>query len=271
MQIDNIEYVELYPKIHLYKNLLPDADKLHEIMKKSEQNSKGKYYLKNWDDWAHFGTYSQSKNDAEESEKGSIYDDEKHLSDRVAEAYGAAINHYIETIKPNFPEGSSLASSSFSKYKKDVVDAKKELAMNYHTDFIKSEADMPGRKFLLTCTTYINDNYDGGSVEFYITDTGEKVSYKPKAGEILVFPSGEPYYHGVTNIRNGEKFFIRNFIMHLFPGTEGWLEKQKEHGAYNWMKKEFARCDYENPRNMIYLYEDKLISYEDWRDLENNQ
>ena len=267
-----IEYKELYPKIHLYTNLLPDANKLYEIMKKSEKESEGKYHLKNWDQWSHFGTYSQSKNDMEDSEKGQQYDDEKYLANRVAEAYGVAIDHYIEKTKPELPEGSQLVSSSFSKYKKDVVAAEKKLAMNYHTDFIKSERDMPGRKFLITCTTYINDDYDGGSVEFFITDNGDTISYKPKAGEILVFPSGEPYYHGVTNIHNGEKFFIRNFVMSPpLKGSDEWLENQRERGAWAWFQMEKKRLDYENPRNMIYLYNDKVITYEEMLELENNQ
>ena len=221
---------------------------------------------------SHFGTYSQSKNDMEDSEKGQQYDDEKYLADRVAEAYGSAIDHYIQKTKPELPEGSQLVSSSFSKYKKDVVAAERKLAMNYHTDFIKSERDMPGRKFLITCTTYINDDYDGGSVEFYITDNGDTVSYKPKAGEILVFPSGEPYYHGVTNIHNGEKFFIRNFVMSPpFEGTKEWLKNQQEFGAYRWSKMEQERCDRENRYNAIYLYNDKVITYEEMLELENNQ
>lgn len=281
MQIDNIEYVELYPKIHLYKGLLSDTNKLYNIMKKSESESEGKYHLRTWDKWSVFGTYSQEKTEQDEpGEPGQQYDDEKYLSDKVKKAYKTAIDHYIENVKPNMPQGYHLASSSFSKYNKDVISFNQELAMNYHTDFIKSEADMPGNKFFITCTTYINDDYDGGSVEFYITDTGKKISYKPKAGEILVFPSEEPYYHGVKNIRNGEKFFIRNFIIYPFDGTKNWLENQKRQGAFNWMKKEFERCEYENPRNMIYLYNDNVISYEEWdmlqqnlkkQELENNQ
>ena len=268
-----IEYKELYPKIHLYTNLLPDIEKLYSIMKKSEQSSEGKYFLRNWDQWSIFGTYSQAKDDHEvDREYGQQYDDEKYLEDSVRKAYEYAINHYVETCNFELPENSKLASSSFSKYKKDVVNFNKELAMNYHTDFIKSEKDMPGRKFLITCTTYINDDYDGGSVEFFITDNGDTISYKPKAGEILVFPSGEPYYHGVTNIHNGEKFFIRNFVMS--PPLEGnieWLKNQREYGFWRWNSMERERCDYDNPRNMIYLYNDKVITYEEMLELENNQ
>jgi len=270
--MDEIEYVELYPKIHLYKNLLKDVDNLYKIMKDSEKQSNGKYHLKKWEQWSLFGTYTQSKNETHEAEYGEIYDAEKYLADSVSEAYNKAVEHYIQKNNIDLPEGSHLASSSFSKYKKDVVDAKKKLAMNYHTDFIKSEKDMPGRKFLITCTTYINDDYDGGSVEFYITDNGDTVSYKPKAGEILVFPSGEPYYHGVTNIHNGEKFFIRNFVMSPpFEGTKEWLKNQQEFGGYRWSKMEQERCDRENRYNMIYLYNDKVITYDEMIELENNQ
>jgi hypothetical protein len=265
MNTNDLIYTELYPKIHLYTGLLPDVSKLYEIMKKSETDANGKYYLKKWDDWAHFGTYSQSKNINEEKALGveynQRYDDEKYLSDRVIEAYGKAIDHYIDINNIDLPEGAALASSSFSKYKDNVKSMSNNLAMQYHTDFIESEKDMPGKKFFITCTTYINDDYDGGSVEFYID--GDVVSYKPKAGEILVFPSRKPYYHGVTNITNGQKYFIRNFIMTTFAGTEEWLKNQQERGAFRWNEIEKARCDYENPRNMLYVENGKVVLYED--------
>lgn len=268
MNKNNLAYIELYPKIHLYTDLLPNVSKLYEIMKQSELDANGKYHLKTWDEWSIFGTYSQSKGSHEEDELGTEYseryDDEKYLADSVIEAYGKAIDHYISVNNIELPPGSSLASSSFSKYKDNVKSMSNNLAMQYHTDFIESEKDMPGNKFFITCTTYINDDYDGGSVEFYID--GDVVSYKPKAGEILVFPSRKPYYHGVTNITNGQKYFIRNFMMTPFAGTEEWLKNQREHGAYRWNAKEKIRCDYENPRNMLYIENGKVIKYEDLPD-----
>lgn len=267
MNINDLTYTELYPKIHLYTELLPDVSKLYEIMKQSELDANGRYYLESWEEWSIFGTYSKSKTshkeDELETEYSERYYDEKYLADSVTEACGKAIDHYISINNIELPPGFDYTPSSFSKYKNNVKSMSSNLAMEYHTDFIESERDMPGYKFFITCTTYINDDYDGGSVEFYITDTGKTVSYKPKAGEILVFPSEKPYYHGVTNIHNGEKFFIRNFMMYPFSGTEEWLQNQRDQGAYNWMKKEFARCDYENSRNMIYIENGKVVSYQD--------
>ena len=63
--MSNLEYVELYPRIDVYRNVLSDPKALYDTMKKSERTSEGKYYLKNWDKWASFGTYTQIKDTPE--------------------------------------------------------------------------------------------------------------------------------------------------------------------------------------------------------------
>ena len=110
--MDEIEYVELYPKIYLYKNLLKDVDNLYKIMKDSEKQSNGKYHLKKWEQWSLFGTYTQSKNETYEAEHGEINVAEKYLADSVSEAYSKAVEHYIQKNNIDLPEGSHLASSS---------------------------------------------------------------------------------------------------------------------------------------------------------------
>lgn len=49
---------------------------------------------------------------------------------------------------------------------------------------------------------YINDDYDGGEIYFPDTD----VLIKPKPGQLVMFPSGHQYRHGVTEIKNGERY-----------------------------------------------------------------
>jgi hypothetical protein len=250
---NNYEYksFELLPNVRIYQGLLPDAYNLYDIMNRSEKTSEGKYYLRKWDEWSIFGTYSQQKHDPNEPrELGPMYDEEKHLSDRVYEAYNTAIEDYIKIYNITLPPTSKLMTSSFSKYNSNINTMGNELTMQYHTDYIISEKDMPGPKFFLTCTTYINDDYEGGDIEFWVGD--KFFPYKPKAGDILVFPSGDPYFHGVRTIRNGEKFFIRNFIQHYYPGSQEWLSNQMHHGAYRWSKMEWDRIEKENPKNMKY-------------------
>ena len=257
---NSLERVILYPKIEVYRNLLPDVKELYLTMKQSEQSSNGKYYLREWDKWSVFGTYSQQKHDESEArEYGEMYDKEKYLSDRVYEAYNTAINAYIENNNVVLPEGAQLMSSSFSKYKKDLDVLENNLAMQYHTDFKIFESEWPGTKFFLTCTTYINDDYDGGDIEFFID--GQFISHKPKAGDILVFPSTPPYFHGVKTIKSGEKFFIRNFITYLSEGSKNWLENQKIYGPREWLKMEEERIKKEMPDAMLYFEDGKQISH----------
>jgi hypothetical protein len=260
----NMHYEELYPNVDVYRGLLPDAEELYQIMKESEESAEGRYYLRPWTQWSHFGTYAQQKHDPNEPrELGEKYDKEKYLSDRVYEAYNLAINDYLTRHEIELPTGAELMSSSFSKYKKDLDVLENNLAMQYHTDFVLSERDMPGKKFFLTCTTYINDDYDGGDIEFFVN--GKFINHKPKAGDILVFPSSLPYFHGVKTIKNGQKYFIRNFIMYETDGSKDWLTKQKYYGALKWAEIEKERLDKEAPYGMLYMIDNKPVSYDEFK------
>lgn len=246
------DFFEIYPRVDVYKNLLPDSQRLAEIVKESAKSSNGKYYLREWDQWSVFGSYTQQKhNDSEPREYGEMYDNEKYLSDSVYEAYTKAISDYIKRHNLTLPEGASLLTSSFSKYDTNVDHMKNNMSMQYHTDYIISERDMPGPKFFLTCTTYLNDDYVGGEIEFLMD--GKQYPYKPQSGDILVFPSIEPYFHGVRTITSGEKFFVRNFVSYTYNGSEEWLRNQRHYGAARWAKMEQDRLEEENPKSMRYL------------------
>lgn len=249
---NEFDFFEIYPKVDVYKNLLPDSKRLAEIVKDSYYSSKGKHYLREWDQWSIFGAYTQQKHDPNEPrEYGKMYDDEKYLSDSVYMAYSKAISNYIARHNLTLPPGASLLSSSFSKYDVNVDVMNNNMSMQYHTDYIISERDMPGSKFFLTCTTYLNDDYVGGEIEFLMD--GKQYPYKPDSGDILVFPSTEPYFHGVRTITSGEKFFVRNFVSYPYSGSEEWLNNQRYYGAVKWAKMEQERIESENPGNMRYI------------------
>jgi signal peptidase I len=247
-------HFEIYPLVSVYRGLLPEVSDLYRIVKESEKDAGGRYYLRKWDQWSVFGTYSQQKHHAnEERELGIRYDEEKKLADSTYEAYNIAIDDYVKRNEISLPEDARLLTSSFSKYNADTDLNGNGLSMNYHTDFVMSEADMPGPKFLLTCTTYLNDDYDGGEIEFYIDGQSEEIySHKPQAGDIVVFPSRAPYYHGVGLVKGNDKFFIRNFIQYTFDGTQEWLDNQKRYGAYRWAAMEKERVDSTNHLYMKY-------------------
>jgi hypothetical protein len=124
-----------------------------------------------------------------------------------------------------------------------------EMSMHYHTDYQQEKADARGYKFRVTCTMYLNDDYDGGELAFAILEDRDKpeeavkFDYKPTAGDILVFPSIAPFYHGVKRLRKGDRYFIRNFWLEHFPGTPEWLAGEAEHGEEAWAEMEKERED----------------------------
>jgi predicted 2-oxoglutarate/Fe(II)-dependent dioxygenase YbiX len=109
------------------------------------------------------------------------------------------------------------------------------LALPFHTDFHQPKGDEPGIKPGITVTMYLNDDHEGGEISYRIfegKDTehvieGTKLiptipydkpidefTYKPKAGDIIIFPSNIPFYHGVHKVTKGFKYFVRTFWMY---------------------------------------------------------
>jgi hypothetical protein len=115
------------------------------------------------------------------------------------------------------------------------------VGMNYHSDYIREQGHHPGYKFVITCTIYFNDDYEGGEIDFAMGD--KLVKYKPEAGDLLVFPSGhpdylteegKPYLHAVMPSYNKNKFLARMYWQKYQKGTDEWYEKEEEFGKDVW-------------------------------------
>jgi hypothetical protein len=248
MTTDTFSRKTIYPNIDVYTNLLPDIDMIHEYMKESEQDSKGQYFVSDWSKWSIFGTYSSYESRDENHLIGKSpeflerYRREKYFYDRILEAYELAITDYIEKNNLQMPPVWHKINPSFCKYNSEVEYGQEaNLTMQYHSDYFEAESEMPGNKFLITCTMYINDDYDGGEIAFYVN--GDRVEYKPEPGSIVIFPSKPPYYHAVKKIKNGNKFLVRKFITYPFAGTQEWLSNQMNHGPIRWAEMEKARLE----------------------------
>lgn len=66
---------------------------------------------------------------------------------------------------------------------------------------------------LLTVCIYLNDDYEGGNLDF--PSIGK--SFRFNTGDVIVFPSNWMFYHGVTPITSGTRFSI---VMWLGVSTE---------------------------------------------------
>lgn len=110
----------------------------------------------------------------------------------------------------------------------------KELTLPFHTDFYQADEFVEGPKAEYTVTIYLNDDYEGGEIDYRIFNGKEtevrlvdgdlvaidpsygdipKIAYRPQAGDIIIFPSRPPFYHGVRRVQTGTKRFVRMFWM----------------------------------------------------------
>lgn len=60
----------------------------------------------------------------------------------------------------------------------------------------------------VSCICYLNDNYEGGELEF--PNFGVKI--KPEAGMLILFPSSYPYLHHAHSIKNGVKYNLVTWL-----------------------------------------------------------
>lgn len=70
-------------------------------------------------------------------------------------------------------------------------------------NFFKPHSDH-GFSYTATVSSiiYLNDNYEGGELYFPILD----IKIKPKAGDVILFPSTYIYLHGAANVVSGVKY-----------------------------------------------------------------
>lgn len=123
----------------------------------------------------------------------------------------------------------------------------REYAIGWHTDRPRGLDSSPGPKSILTVTIYLNDDYEGGEVAFLKEGDDEVIVYKPKAGDIVIFPSCEPFHHAAMPITsNSPKYFIRHFLTWSYEGSQEWIDSAKKFGMDEWIQSEHQRVQAEN-------------------------
>ena len=255
----DLKYEEIYPKIFVYSNLFEDVNEVLDVLKESISNPDGSA-IGPWTDWYTFGletSYYDWSKDSERAKK------ERSIIDKVNQVFFDVTEHYANVngvdIKPEKiinSQGQEIDTwrkmgPSLCRYDADAG-VTEDLAMHYHTDYQVEFKESRGYNFALTVTTYLNDNYDGGEIDFLVN--GKLIAHKPKAGDVVVFPAGDPnfltegeelYHHGVKKVKNGSKYFIRANWQRYYEGSAEWNENADKYGLEIWleMEKEKAKQD----------------------------
>ena len=255
-----LDYLEIYPKIFVYKNVFKDIEKTYFELKNSNGEEDGLFSP--WTQWSHFGEYVnplfsdhphtfgieyfediETKTKKQESQKLLMLELFENFY-LVTEHYSAKNGIDIDKEKiilSNSGESKKewmMNGPSIARYRTDIEDP---IAMTYHSDYIREPIISPGHKFAITALVYFNDEYGGGEIDFIVN--GEAYKYKPEAGDFLVFPSGHPevlrngdsvYLHGVFPPTGASKYLARMYWMKYSVGDAEWFEKEKEFGKDVW-------------------------------------
>ena len=268
-ELDTVKFEEFYPRVHVYKNLLPNAKRLVDILKESSEDRASSYYFNKWDKWFVFGEtiggieYNPIYPDLVDQDRKA---EEEAIVQELTDAFRYATQHYMRHYGVTREDHWTTMGPSICRYVAEAEHCGIDyLSMKYHTDYDFIRGDEPGDKFAITCTMYLNDNYEGGEMWFALGHQADSFGeeplpdeeihvYKPQAGDVLVFPSGHPdilseestYFHGVSRTSKSEenpedKYFIRSYHLIPFDGTPEWNANLEKYGPEVWEAMELER------------------------------
>lgn len=271
--MEDLEYYDIpeAPLVRVYKNLLPKWEDLLDVLIKSEKNPEDFIYYNQWMQWNDLGTNladglpNHEASYLLEKTKDPKEARELELVAMINNAARKGFEHYARDYGVDLSLDWQADGPAYYKYDSSLPApniSHPEFNMNYHTDYTFSMQDTPGLKPAISCTMYINDDYDGGEMvfnlekrlsrpylkredQFYKDETLDVrgVVYKPQAGDLVVFPSGHPdfmlgqdyyYFHSVNRVTKKDKYFVSIFYSLISEGSEEWRANMEEYGKDLW-------------------------------------
>lgn len=274
-----MDKLKIMDQVTVYKNIFSDSelDLLLKEIKKSEnsieglsftdpdtetpytdyhgeqpKNKKDGSLIYTWVPWYTFGSKSIwgpiNENSFSTSQKlgyDLINNAIKKAKDDYLIDYGKSGKwvYNIENWEITDSEESLMMMSHF-----EILKHKRNLNEKYnigvHTDWHNQREEEPGPKQILTFTIYLNDDYEGGEIDFVDERNKHLIVYKPKRGDVTVFPSGRPYWHGARSVvSESSKYFIRTFLSYRYEGSKRWRNGISMHGVNEWIKREQNRLE----------------------------
>ncbi len=249
----------LFPKVVVYRNVIENVEDILKTIKDSQEREE-RFFIKKWEDWNNNGLAANAS--IYENNKESILENEigKKEYEKIVEiedAYWKVVEDYISDWKdysdwPYVTNWNMKKDINFSQlFPTDQMllmynsNTNQRLAMSYHTDQHQFDSQSAKHHLFITVTVYLNDDYGDGELSFIKENTKEINYFKPKAGDITVFPSGLPYFHGVEPISSGKKYLSRMFVTCKYDGSEEWNMNKNLYGEEKWKNMEKDRIDVE--------------------------
>ena len=128
--------------------------------------------------------------------KSDIYlDEQTFISDELFGALDRTLEHYSTELYP-------FAEKNIKSREKTM-----HLLRYDKTGHLPAHQDQGISTRVLSVLLYLNDDYEGGEIEF--RHSGLK--FKPEAGSVLFFPSNFLYVHEVYPVTRGPRYALPNW------------------------------------------------------------
>ena len=127
------------------------------------------------------------------------FNEQSSISKRLYETLDLATNHYVNTLYPFC--GRNIKNREFSIH-----------LLKYEVGgFLPAHQDHGISSRILSTVSYLNDDYEGGEIEF----PNSNIIIKPPAGSIIFFPSNFLYVHEVHPIIKGSRFSLPHWYHNM--------------------------------------------------------
>jgi hypothetical protein len=236
---EEIKKIIIAPQIVVYKKIFKHSQEIIELMQKDRSRS----FFSNWSEW--YGQGFRKDFDFNLLETLDVNEDETLL---IEKDFIAEVNDCMKFIRadylnefkkekgiwPSFIEDWEVLSDTNKKYwidffRYDVskINARKDanLLMDYHVDEFPIPGETKENRHVATVNFYLNDTYDGGEICVYDSISNNTYMYKPSAGDAVIMPSTEPFYHGVKPFSKTDRYFLRAFIDYKVNKDYEWVNK----------------------------------------------
>jgi hypothetical protein len=190
----------LAPGIILYKG---NKEKAEEIFNKLNNE-----FVNRWNNSqvVDTGSYENKLDNARQCQDFGLYPEIMESDDELGKEMYLKTDQWIDPYIQDF----------ISFYKIEKVVGGPYVYIKYgKTDKFDSHVD-DGKKYprTISVSAYINNDYDGGDLEF----NHFGIKHKPEVGDIIVFSSSFPYMHKVNPVINGIRYAIVNWYRyHTYP------------------------------------------------------
>lgn len=221
--MNNIKKFIICPQVVVYPGILKNTEDILKMIKKSEVIKEKIHNIPPSTPWYESGTATTFA-----GPRGGTYEHEdedsilqKSVLTNIANIYDVVIEDFFNEYKekyiwPDFIKNWDILDDNFwtktgivflkysnKDYQHDPVNGKYGLAMHFHTDANSKNLNSGGLKHVLTITMYLNEDYEGGEIEF----PNQKFKYKAKSGSAVIFPSaGTEMVHRINQVKNGTRY-----------------------------------------------------------------